>query len=354
VTFVGYPEIESVAVRADGRRLASARRDSTDILIWAPDRAPDIVLKGHAREVTALAWSPDGSWLASGSRDASARFWHDDGTPGPVFQEHQGDILCVAWSPDGERIATGSRDATVRIWNRDGTPGPILNGHTLAVFAVAWSPDGKRLVSAGRDGSVRLWDAAGTPNQVLVRYNVAVDAVAWSPDGSRIAAGNRVNDLQLWGAAGAPGPTLRGNNGYVTSVSWHPDSLRLALGSNDPAVRLWDISGLRGPVLSFDLESDAFFTAWTSGATRLVAAGHAGSVRAWNGRTLEPEWVALQTSIYEVTAFTAAGRLLRSTPVALREFLYLVARPDQGVDVLSHEAFEKRGGTQSSAQEGGP
>jgi WD40 repeat protein len=189
---------------------------------------------------------------------------------------------------------------------------------------------------------------------VLVDYNVAVDAVAWSPDGTRIAAGNRRNDLQLWGAAGAPGPTLGGNSGHVTSIAWHPDNARLALGSNDPAVSLWDISGLRGPVLSFDLESDACFTAWTAGAAKLVAAGHAGSVRAWNGRTLEPEWVALQTSLADVTAFTASGRLLRSTPATPREFVYLVARPDEGVDVLSHAAFAKRRGTQSSAKGGGP
>jgi WD40 repeat protein len=167
------------------------------------------------------------------------------------------------------------------------------------------------------------------------------------------ATGNRVNDLQLWGAAGAPGPTLRGNSGHVTSIAWHPDSLRLALGSHEPAVRLWDISGLRGPVLSFDRESDAVFTAWTTGAAKLVAAGHAGTVRAWNGQTLEPEWVALQTALYDVTAFTASGRLLRSTPNSLREFVYLVERPDRGVDALGHEAFQKRTSTQSPAKAGG-
>ena len=341
VTFVGYPEIDSVAVRGDGLRLASGRNNNTDVLVWAPDGTPDAVLKGHTRDVAALAWSPDGRRIASGSDDTSARIWDADGTPGPVFTGHLGDVLCVAWSPDGTRIASGSRDKTVRLWNGDGTEGPVLSGHTQEVYSVAWSPDGRHVVSAGRGGTVRLWDADGTPKPVLARSNAAVDAVAWSPDGTRIAAGNHASDLQLWGASGAPGPTLRGNRGYVTSVAWHTDSARLALGSTEPAVRLWDISGVRGPDLSFDPQSDASFVAWAAAGDRLVAAGHAGSIRAWNGRTLEPEWVSLQTSIHEVTAFTASGRLLRSTPTAIKEFVYLVQRPGRPIETLTHDEFMK-------------
>ena len=107
---------------------------------------------------------------------------------------------------------------------------------------------------------------------------------------------------------------------------------------------LWDINGVRGPVLSFDPESDAFLVAWAARGARLVAAGHSGSVRAWNGRTLEPEWISFQTSLLDVTAFSASGRPLRSTPPALREFVYLVELPGHGVATLTHAEFEKRAG----------
>jgi WD40 repeat protein len=338
----GSPDVASTAIRGDGRRLATAWRNGTAILLWSPEGTPDIVLKGQTRATTALAWSADGTRVASAAADASAQIWAADGTPGPVLTGHTGEVLCIAWSPDGTWIATASRDTTVRLWKSNGTAGPILTGHTLDVFAVAWSRDGTRVVSAGRDGTVRLWDAAGKPDQELARSTVMVDSVAWSPDGTRIAAGTRRGDLQLWGAAGAPGPTLQGNTGGVASIAWHPDSARLALGSNDFAVHLWDINNVRGPLLSFDSQSDASFVAWTTGASQLVAAGHGGGFRAWNGRTLEPEWVALATTGQEITAFTAAGRLLRSSPSSLREFVYLIARKDRRVDVLGHEAFQKR------------
>jgi WD40 repeat protein/serine/threonine protein kinase len=341
VTFVGYPEIEAVAVRPDGQRIASARRNSADVLLWGPDGTADTVLRGHTKEIAALAWSPDGQRIATGSDDTSVRLWEADGTPGPVLHGHLGDVLAVAWSPDGQRFATASRDMTARIWNADGTSGPVLIGNTGEIYAVAWCRDGKQIATAGFDGTVRVWDADGRPSPLLGRFPVAASSVAWSPDGTRIAAGNRRGDLQMWGAGGAPGPTLRGNAGHVTSIAWHPDSARLAVGGTEPAVRLWDINGVRGPVLSFDPESDASFVAWATSGEKLVAAGHVGSVRAWNGRTLEPEWIAFQTSLLDVTAFSASGRPLRSTAAALREFVYLLQRPGHGTAALTRDEFEK-------------
>ena len=114
-------------------------------------------------------------------------------------------------------------------------------------------------------------------------------------------------------------------------------------------MRLWDINGVRGPVLSFDPESDASFVAWAARGAKLVAAGQAGSVRAWNGRTLEPEWISFQTALLDVTAFSASGRPLRSTPAALKEFVYLVERPGHGVATMTHDEFEKRRGRGKSS-----
>jgi len=68
--------------------------------------------------------------------------------------------LAVAWSPDGQRIASGSDDGTVQVWNAtDGGHVSTYQGHSSTVHAVAWSPDGKRIVSGSGDKTVQVWEA---------------------------------------------------------------------------------------------------------------------------------------------------------------------------------------------------
>ncbi len=78
-------------------------------------------LEGHAAEVTSIAFSPDGKYLASGSIDKTVRFWRVD-TCQQVAKVRAGDagILCLAFSADGRLLASGGRDKTIRIWSVDG------------------------------------------------------------------------------------------------------------------------------------------------------------------------------------------------------------------------------------------
>ncbi|RMH21058.1 MAG: hypothetical protein D6698_03215, partial [Gammaproteobacteria bacterium] len=70
-------------------------------------------------------------------------------------------VRSVAWSPDGSKVATASDDYTAKIWDAaTGTELATLSGHTDAVFSVAWSPDGSKVATASRDNTAKIWDAA--------------------------------------------------------------------------------------------------------------------------------------------------------------------------------------------------
>ena len=203
----------------------------------------------HEGQVSAVAWSPDGKTLASGSSDKTVKLW--DLATGKLFatlQGHTETVYSVAWSPDGKTVASGSFDKTVKLWeSATGKLLATLQGHTGAVESVAWSPDGKILASGSRDETVRLWESVtGKLLATLQGHTDSVRKVAWSPDGKTVASGSSDKTVKLWeSATGKLLATLQGHTGKVYSVAWSPDGNTLASGSADKTVRLWE-----GPVTS--------------------------------------------------------------------------------------------------------
>lgn len=121
------------------------------------------ILNGHTKSVTSVAFSPDGTRIASGSYDGTIRLWYSNtgNAIGKPLTGHTNRVYSVAFSPDGARIASGSADCSVRLWdaNTGYAIGNPLEGHTHYVRSVTFSPDGTRIVSGSYDDTVRLWDA---------------------------------------------------------------------------------------------------------------------------------------------------------------------------------------------------
>jgi WD40 repeat protein len=217
----GDNRVTALAVSPDGKTLAVATRktgdqprdeESVELRFWdlTTNRAGKH-LKGHARWVQCLAFSPDGKWLASSDMTQSMRIWEaDSGASVGVVEYHQlGNMIGVrpmVFSPDSKYLV-GINWNEVLVWGTGSwQPETRLVCGVDQPHCLAFSPDGSLLAVGGtnlrvpslRGGKVEFWEVEGWRNKGdLWRHKgqVGVDALAFSPDGTRLATGDTAGEV---------------------------------------------------------------------------------------------------------------------------------------------------------------
>ena len=168
------------------------------------------VLRGHNNRVSNLAFSPDGTRIATASYDNTARVWDAASGLGIAQLAGHSDIVeMVQFSPDGRYVVTASRDKSARLW--DAATGEVvaeLLGHTGEVDSAQFSPDGKWVLTVSQDGTARAWDAhTGTPVSRVTLRDIGivlpgrqVSTGIFSPDGTMvgIAKLGNTNQSEAW------------------------------------------------------------------------------------------------------------------------------------------------------------
>ncbi|MGD1699942.1 protein kinase domain-containing protein [Dapis sp. BLCC M229] len=203
-------------------------------------------LNGYLGEVNALALTPDGQTLASGSL-STIKIWNlrTGELRNNIENAHADRVTTLAISPNGEILVSGSADQTIKIW--DLTTGKLskdIPGHDGQVNAVAISPDGQTLASVGSDRLMKLWNLT-TGSRILTRIpdkEYGVNALAFSRDGTILVSGSEDGTIRLWNlSTGIRRQTLEGHTKAVNAIAISPNNQTLASGSDDGTIRVWDL-----------------------------------------------------------------------------------------------------------------
>jgi WD40 repeat protein len=312
-----FVSTQRVAYSPDGKVLAACDRNSVKLYDPASGKLLK-TLKGHEKDVTALAISSDGKYIASGSLDGSTIIWNaSSGDLLHRLEEHTDAIENLAFSPEGQWLLTTSDDATMKIWEVQ--TGELLQDYSDfsgVTLGVTFSPDGNQL--AFSDGTVYVWkfDRGLVQGQTMSSQELfaipGAGSDSFSPDGKQLA-GVSGNNIRLWDAAtGRELLTLVGHTGWAMGLAFSPDGRLLASTSLDGTVKLWSLS-LGTETLAASVPPAGFGTrvAFSPKSPEFMVSGGDGAARLWDAVSGE---LRLELEGHELellaVAFSADGKLL--------------------------------------------
>lgn len=263
VSIDGHIHAWGMALSPDGSTLATSHREK--IFFWDLNSGKNkaMIFAGHHSTYSDLAFSPDGTTLAS--NDSIIVLWDLSnyifkGTLYGIDETLQGNTTLggytsILYSRDGYYLAAGNRNRYIHLFYKGRTYESTLIGHLDEVTSIAISDDSTILASGSKDNTVRLWDVdTVTEIHTCKGHTDNVNFVAINHDASIVASGSDDTTIILWDTVtGLPISTFYGHTHGIQSLAFSHDGKTLVscAGSEDPSIRLWDVAtGVQKKILN--------------------------------------------------------------------------------------------------------
>jgi WD40 repeat protein/formylglycine-generating enzyme required for sulfatase activity len=279
----------TIAFSPDGSLLASGGWDKL-ICIW--DRKNGNLVRRFAigGKVACLCFSPDGKTIAVMSQEDS-NFWLLESTSGKIlrtFVGHAAGIWAGAFSSDGKRLLTGGSDKTMRLWDVErGTEIRKFEKHTDVVIGVTFSPDNLRALSGSNDGTAIVWEVeSGAPLWSLEKREQGINKVAFADDGSTVICSTANGMFRVVDAANRKEVNGFGDAGsFVNGFVLLQNGKQLICGNGKGEIFVWDASN--GKLIKKWPSGSSTITtvARDPAGTTLATAATDGTVRLWDVAT---------------------------------------------------------------------
>ncbi|KIK34863.1 hypothetical protein CY34DRAFT_812605 [Suillus luteus UH-Slu-Lm8-n1] len=239
-------EVWALAVSRDGQIIASGDAGG-GLIAWHGETGESLTkpIKAHFKGISSVDFSPDGTVLATGSRDDMklwcTKTWQMQGEP-----IYCGDVNCVRYSPSGELLAVGTTN-NLHIYN-PGTRERVASfkGHANWNYSLAWTPDGTRLLSGGSksDPTIREWDPStwqqvGHPWEGHTSY---INTIAIDPTGTLVASASTDNHVRFWRLSDRRNIGIFEHSAWPNTVTFSVDGRHILSGGEDKKISEWAVS----------------------------------------------------------------------------------------------------------------
>ena len=235
----------------------------------------------HHDAVYTVDFSPDGTLLASGSRDGALHLWNvNDGSESMTLEGHPSTIRKVRFSPNGN-VLVSIGGSTLTFWNVEN--GREIRTLQTSASGISFSPDGNMLAVGNWDGNIMLFEVESGARKKILRSSQSAERLNFSPDGTLLAVGTSNNAINLWNVADEQVvKTLSGHSGNITALDFSPDGTTLVSASRDKTLKLWEIEtgseiatlqGHQGRVLSVEFSPDG---------SKLVSGSADRTIKLWD------------------------------------------------------------------------